>query len=46
MCGRCCKIWRIDEVLEKVDAGADAGDDFIYLVNRLAAMQLEDDRKF
>ena len=43
-CGRCCKIWYIDEVLEKVTDSAESGDDFIYLVNKIQVMQREDER--
>lgn len=42
-CGKACKIWKIDEVLEKVTK-SEAGEDFIYLINRLAQMQQEDDK--
>lgn len=43
-CGKCCKIWHIDEVIEKVSGSQDAGDDFIYLVNKIHRLQTEDDR--
>ena len=44
MCGKCCKIWKIDEVIEKVADGADAGDDFLYIINKIHLMTKEDER--
>ena len=38
MCGKCCKIWKIDEIIEKVTENADMGDEFVYLYNRINRM--------
>ena len=44
VCGKCCKIWKIDEVIEKVTQEDGSGDDFIYLVNKIQVMQGEEER--
>ena len=33
--GRCLKIWKIDEVIEKATETSEAGADFFYLVAKI-----------
>ena len=43
-CGKICKIWRIDEVIEKVTTDTESGNDFLYLVNKIQRMQDEEEK--
>lgn len=45
MVGRCFKVWKIDEVIERMENEED-GDDFNYLLERIQGMKGMEDGAF